>query len=102
MVRSSFAENGRLISVEKRKIHFMNVITEYLPIIGLKMPRYSEKQSEFATISRTPTGVVCMVVDVAVTLLIIRYKIPHRLNTTPPTFFAEIGSLRVNAAMNIV
>ncbi len=99
---NSFAENGRLISVDNRKIHFIKVTTEYLAIVGLNMPRYSEKQSELATINSTPTGVVCTAVDAEVTLLKIRYKTPHRLSTTPPIFFVEIGSFIANAAINIV
>ena len=99
---SSLIENGRLIRVEKRKIHFINVTTEYLLIKGLKTPKYNEKQSEFATINTIPIGVVCTTVDVEVTLLRIKYNIPHRLNTTPPIFFADNGSLIANAAINIV
>lgn len=36
---SSTAVKGSDISVEKRNVHFINVMTEYLLIRGLKMPR---------------------------------------------------------------
>lgn len=82
----SFAENGRASSEAKRKVHFMNVTTEYLAIVGLKIPKYNEKQSELPIISKTPNGVVCATAEDEVTLLSIRYIIPQRLRTTPPIF----------------
>ena len=38
-VASSFTDNGSDINVEKRNIHFIKVMTEYLDITGLNAPR---------------------------------------------------------------
>ena len=99
---SSFAENGNANIDAKRKIHFINVTTEYLVIVGLKIPKYSEKQSELPIIRITPRGVVWVALPDEVTLVRMRYIIPQRLSTTPPIFFADSGSLSATAAISIV
>ena len=82
----SFAENGMDTANAKRKIHFMNVITEYFPINGLNMPRYIEKLRQFNIIMKTPNNVVsCAPASVAV-LFIIKYMIPTKLMATPAAF----------------
>ena len=53
-----FAEKGAATQKEKRKIHFMNVMTDYLDINGLNIPRYIEKLRMLNMIITIPKGVV--------------------------------------------
>ena len=68
----SFAANGRAIRVEKRKIQFMKVTTEYLAITGLKIPRYREKHKLLRMMRIAPTALVCTTVLLECILLIMR------------------------------
>lgn len=53
-----FTEKGAAMQKENRKIHFMNVMTEYFDINGLNIPRYIEKLSMLNMIITIPKGVV--------------------------------------------
>ena len=70
-VKSSFPAKGMDTAKAYRNIHFMNVTTEYLPISGLKIPRYSEKLRLLRISMTIPNGVICTEPPVD-TLLIIR------------------------------
>lgn len=98
----SLPDKGSESIVEKRKIHFINVITEYLEIIGLNIPKYIEKQRLLSIIRITPTILVSTTELSPLTVLNIRYKTPRKLIITPPAFFSVIGSLRTIAAIIIV
>lgn len=101
IVAISFADKGIDIIVEKRKIHFIKVITEYLVITGLNAPRYNEKANPLMSISIIPK-MLLSIPPSALPLFNIKNNIPDRLNSTPPAFLNVIGSLRTKAAMNIV
>ena len=99
---SPLSERGVDTHAEKRKIHFMKVTTEYLPISGLKIPRYIEKLRLFRMIMKMPNGVLSAAPPDTVTLLIIKYMIPMKLTATPMDFLSVIGSLMAIAATAIV
>lgn len=99
---TSLNESGNDISAENRNIHFINVITEYLAINGLNIPRYKEKLRLLRNISRMPDVLLSDVSEPPLALLNIRNNIPQRLSATPAAFFQLKGSFNAMAAINIV
>ena len=97
----SLRDSGSDINAEKRKIHFINVIMEYLAISGLNAPRYNENANPFMIISTMPKMLLSIPPPAFPVLLNIRNNIPDKLSSTPPAFLNVMGSLSTSAAVSL-